>query len=200
MSDGPIEQVAGLGLSGLHRGPKGLDEGGNMPREFLVILDRLDGRIDGSALGVTKDKYKRRSEHGHGVLEAGDRIDVREIARYAAYEEVSAARIESILRSDARVCAPQDSGEGILSERQRGTLGDEIVALHSSFNVAIVSFQETFERGVRRQSVLRFGRRTDFRRPGSSQESETDRRRSGDSQETAAAKFRGVAGRVTFTF
>ena len=134
-----------------------------MPREFLVILDRLDGRIDGSALGVTKDKYKRRSEHGHGVLEAGERIDVREIARYAAYEEVSAARIESILRSDARVCAPQDSGEGILSERQRGTLGDEIVALHSSFNVAIVSFQETFERGVRRQSVLRFGRRTDFR-------------------------------------
>jgi hypothetical protein len=91
---------------------------------------------------MAENQDEWRAGHGDGVFEPGDRIDVSEIAGYAADKDISTTDVEGVFGSDARICASQNAGERILSKGQCGTLGNEIVTFHSSFQVAIIPFHE----------------------------------------------------------
>lgn len=49
------------------------------------------------------------------------------------------ADVEGVFRSDARICAFQNPGDGFCP-MANGTLGNKIVTFHSSFHVAIILF------------------------------------------------------------
>ena len=108
---------------------------------------------------MTEHQDQRRSEHSDGVFHARNRIIVGEIAGHAADEQVSAPAIEGIFGRDPRVRAAQDGRIGVLTSDQRFPFSLEVVAPRFAVNIARISFHQFLERGIRRQYILRLGRR-----------------------------------------
>src|SRR6202035_2405577 len=158
--DSVFKQIAGLILGSLHRRPNGLDERRNMAWKFFAIFHRLDGGVCGPTLAVTENQDQGRTEDSDGVFEAGDRMDVCEIARYAAHKDVSATAVESVFWSDPRICTSQNPGKRILPESQRGSFANEIVTFHFSFDVTFIPSHQAIKGCIRRKHVLRFWRGT----------------------------------------
>ena len=118
--------------------------------------------MHGSALAVAENHDEGQAQYSDGVFEAGDRMDVCEIARYAADKDVSATTVESVFWSDPRICTSQNPGKRILPESQRGSFANEIVTFHFSFDVTIIPSHQAIKGCIRRKRVLRFWRGIDL--------------------------------------
>jgi len=68
---------------------------------------------------VAENQDEWRAEHGDGVFEAGDRIDVSEIAGYAADKDISTTYVEGVFGSDARISRSAPAGTQAHDERVR---------------------------------------------------------------------------------
>src|SRR5436190_79042 len=125
-----------------------------MARQWLVILQGLDGRVDRSAGVMAKHQNERRTEHGYRVFQTRNRLVGSKISGHPADKEVAAAAVKGVFRRDARVGAAQDSGIGVLAADQSFPFALEVVTRHYSLDIALVSLQQTLQGRFRREQVF----------------------------------------------
>lgn len=82
--------------------------------DMRIRLAAFDGRVHGSATGVSKDDDDRNTEVFDGVFEAALDGIVDDISGNTNYKQVAETFIEDDFRRDAGIGTAEDSREGVL--------------------------------------------------------------------------------------